>query len=57
MTRAEKIRTAGVAEMARELKPLYCDGCNKQGRCPDSDRDNTCWAVILDWLTREVPER
>ncbi|MBR4401045.1 MAG: hypothetical protein IKT09_05055 [Synergistes sp.] len=58
MTRAEKIREAKVTEMARLLKPLFCDGCPRLERmgCPNTNRDNDCWALILDWLMREVPE-
>ncbi len=58
MTRAEKIRNADMAEMARELKPLYCDSCPRleQMGCPNMNMDNSCWALILDWLKREVPE-
>lgn len=58
MTREEKIRVSGAASMARELKPLYCANCGKynSGECRDWNRDNYCWALILDWLTREVRE-
>ena len=55
MTRDEKIKKSGTAETARLLKPLYCSNCCRYVRkeCPSTNRDNSCWAVILDWLTRE----
>ena len=58
MTRLEKIKNSGAATIAREIKPLYCANCEKyvHMQCPDWNRDNACWAEILDWLTREVRE-
>ena len=44
--------------MARELKPLYCDSCPRLEKigCSETNKDNACWALILDWLCQEVRE-